>query len=46
LILINKYDRIKYFEFLKANDYKGFTNWIKYLSNMEPERMKKFGYSE
>ncbi len=43
-IVISKEDRIKYFEFLKSNNFTEFANWLKELSNEEKERMKKFGY--
>lgn len=43
-VVISKDDRVKYFEFLRNNDYIGFAEWLKILSNDETERMKKFGY--
>ena len=42
--IISKEDRVKYFEFLRNNDVNKFAHWIKDLSNVEEERMKKFGY--
>lgn len=43
-IVIEKEDRVKYFEYLKDNDYLGFADWLRSLSNKETIRMKKFGY--
>ena len=43
-VVIEKEGRVKYFEFLRNNDIKGFAEWIKELSIREEERMKKFGY--
>ncbi len=43
-IVIEKDDRIKYFEFLRNNDITGFTTWLKELSDREEIRLKKFGY--
>ena len=43
-VVIEKEDRVKYFEFLKNNDNIGFAKWLKELSIKEEERMKKFGY--
>ena len=43
-IVIEKDDRVKYFEYLKDNDYLGFADWLRSLSNKEKIRMKKFGY--
>jgi len=45
-IVIAKEDRVKYFEFIKNSDTIGLAEWIKELSNIEKERMKKFGYIE
>lgn len=45
-VVISKDDRVKYFEFLRNEDYKQFSIWLKELSNSEKERMKKFGYIE
>ena len=41
-VVIEKENRVKYFEFLKNNDIIGFANWLKELSNIEEERIKKF----
>ena len=41
---IDKNDRIKYFEFLRNNDVKLFSDWLQGLSRSEMERMKKFGF--
>lgn len=41
-VVIEKDDRIKYFEFIRNNDIAGFSNWLKMLSNKEADRMKKF----
>lgn len=43
-VVIEKEGRVKYFEFLRNNDIKGFAEWIKELSIREEERMKKFGH--
>ena len=43
-VVIEKEGRVKYFEFLRNNDIKGFAEWLKELSIREEERMKKFGY--
>ncbi len=45
-IVISKDYRVKYFEFIKNNDSKALTEWLKELSNIEEERMKKFRYKE
>ena len=45
-IVIGKEDRIKYFEYLRNNDYISLAKWIEELSKNEEERMKKFGYNE
>ena len=44
--VIEKDDRVKYFEFLRNVDYIGLAGWIKELSTDENDRMKKFGYEE
>lgn len=43
-IVISKDSRVKYFELLKENDVSGMANWLKELSKVEEERLKKFGY--
>ena len=43
-VIIEKDDRIKYFEFLKNNDIIGFTAWLKELSDREETRLMRFGY--
>ena len=43
-IVILKDDSKKYYEFLSNEDYKKFARWIKELSNIEKERMERFGY--
>ena len=43
-VVIVKEDRVKYFEFLRNNDANGFAEWLRKLSNIEKERMEKFGY--
>lgn len=45
-VVIAKEDRVKYFEFLRNEDYKQFSIWLEELSKSEKERMKKFGYTE
>lgn len=45
-VVITKEDRVKYFEFLRNEDYKQFSIWLEELSESEKERMKKFGYTE
>lgn len=45
-IVIEKEDRVKYFEFLRNNDDSGLAEWLKELSTREEERLKKFGYKE
>lgn len=45
-VVIAKENRVTYFEFLKNDDYFGFAKWLKNLSDIEKERMQKFGYSE
>lgn len=43
-VVIQKDDRIKYFEFLRNNDINGLAEWLKDLSAREKERLEKFGY--
>ena len=43
-VVIEKEDRIKYFEYLRDNDNLGLAKWLKELSDREEERIKKFGY--
>ena len=43
-VVIEKDDRVKYFEFLRNNDNSGLAEWLKELSTREEERMEKFGY--
>ena len=43
-VVINKKDRVKYFEFLRNNDGTSLAEWLKDLSAEEKERMGKFGY--
>ena len=43
-VVIEKDDRVKYFEFLRNNDITGLAEWLKELSTREEERMEKFGY--
>ena len=45
-VVISKEDRIKYFEFLRNNDSIGLAEWLKELSMIEQERIKKFGYKK
>lgn len=42
-VVITKEDRVKYFEYLKNSDYIGLANWLRELSDVEKERMNKFG---
>lgn len=44
-VVIEKDDRVKYFEFLRNNDSTGLAKWLKDLSTKEKERIEKFGYS-
>lgn len=44
--IIEKENRVKYFEYLKNNDEIGLAMWLKELSTKEKERMEKFGYKE
>ncbi len=41
-VVINKEDRVKYFEFLRSNDGTGLADWLRELSIKEQERMEKF----
>lgn len=43
-VVISKEDRVKYFEFLRNNDFLGLAKWFNVLSNEELKRMEKFGY--
>lgn len=43
-VVIEKDDRVKYFEFLRNNDNSGLAEWLKELSRREENRMEKFGY--
>lgn len=43
-VVISKEDRVKYFEFIKNNDSIGLAEWFKELSNLEKERVRKFGF--
>ncbi|MBR2290044.1 MAG: Fic family protein [Clostridia bacterium] len=43
-VVISKEERVKYFEFLSANNGTGLAQWLKELSKDEEERIKKFGY--
>ena len=43
--VITKDNRVKYFELIRNNDIIGFANWLKELSNIEKDRMMKFGYN-
>ncbi|MCI9246315.1 MAG: Fic family protein [Clostridia bacterium] len=43
-VVIEKEDRIRYFEYLRNNDNLGLAKWLKELSDREEERIKKFGY--
>lgn len=43
-VVIEKEDRVKYFEYLRNNDSLGLAKWLKELSNREEERIRKFGY--
>lgn len=42
--VIEKEDRVKYFEYLSNSNTTNLANWFKELSNRELERMKRFGY--
>ncbi len=41
-VVIEKDDRIKYFEFLRNNDSDGLAKWLEELSNREKERIERF----
>ena len=41
-VVISKDERVKYFEFLMNNDFKGFAEWLRNLSDEEKRRMEKF----
>ena len=43
-IVIEKDDRVKYFELLRNNDSINLAKWLKELSTSEEKRMQKFGY--
>lgn len=43
-VVIEKEERIRYFEYLRNNDNLGLAKWLKELSDREEERIKKFGY--
>ena len=43
-IVIEKEDRVKYFELLRNEDIDGLANWFKELSSRECNRMKEFGF--
>ena len=43
-VVIEKDDRVKYFEFLKNDDTTALAEWFKDLAARESERIKKFGY--
>ncbi len=43
-VVISKEDRVKYFDFLSNDNSIGLSEWLQELSNIEKERMKKFGY--
>lgn len=45
-IVIDKDNRVKYFELLRNNDETSLAKWLKDLSNIEEERMRKFGYNK
>lgn len=42
-VVIQKEDRVKYFEFLKNGDALAFSQWLKMLSDGERDRAIKFG---
>ncbi len=44
-VVIEKEDRVKYFEYLKNNDITSFAEWLMELSKKEKERLGKFGYN-
>ena len=43
-IVIEKEDRVKYFEFLRNEDINGLSNWFKELSSRELNRLIEFGF--
>ena len=43
-IVIEKDDRVKYFELLRNSDSINLAKWLKELSTSEEKRMQKFGY--
>lgn len=45
-VVIEKDDRVKYFEFLRNNDILGLADWLKVLSSREYLRQCKFGYEQ
>lgn len=45
-IVISKEDRVKYFEILKNENIRDFSQWLKELTEIEEVRMKKFGYKK
>ena len=45
-VVISKDDRVKYFKFLSDNDIDGLAEWFKVLSNIEMERMQRFGFEK
>lgn len=45
-IVIEKDDRVKYFEFLRNNSILELADWLKALSKREFQRMYKFGYEQ
>jgi len=44
-VVIEKEDRVKYFEYLRNDDSFGLAKWLEELSTREEERIKKFGYT-
>ena len=45
-VVIEKEDRVKYFDFLRNNDSNGLGDWLKELSIREKERINKFRFKE
>ncbi len=45
-VIIEKDNRVKYFEYLRNNDIIGLAEWFKELSTNEKDKMKKFGYKD
>ena len=41
-VVINKEDRVKYFEYIRNNDDVGLSKWFEELSKNEEERIKRF----